>query len=60
MTLAELNQIKDQLKLNKSMPQLSLDTYKNLTRCIWIIQREIELKTKCTETKYSDNSIIED
>ena len=58
MTLAELNQIKDQLILAKSVA--SPEYQKEFVRSIWIIQREIELKTKCTETKYSDNSIIED
>lgn len=54
MTLNELNEIKEILSLTQTYLLASeTSDYKRITKSIWIIQREIELKTKCTETKYS-------
>lgn len=54
MTLNELNQIRNHLEwLRDSQNRPSKIYKKEILKSIWIIQREIELKTKCTETKYS-------
>jgi len=52
MTLDELNRIKDQLTAAKYIA--SSEYKQELIKSIWIINREIELKTKCIDTKYSE------
>ena len=56
MTLAELRLIKDQLEQFKGTVNLSSTTNRNITKSIWVIKREIELKTKCVDTKYSNST----
>lgn len=57
MTLDELNLIKEVLEGTLFMlHEHEVDDYNKTLKCKWIIQREIELKTKCTETKYTNCS----
>ena len=55
MTLDELKLIQSQLYQMRDFEFLSSTTVRSLTKSIWVIKREIELKTKCVETKYSNN-----
>lgn len=54
MTLDELSEIHKHLAWYEFHTPMSSEKRKELIKSIWVIKREIELKTKCTSTKYSN------